>query len=56
MTDVKTWMGHAALSTTTRYVHHIPQHDAAQRLSTVFGVEVNPLGIRESATSPVSAY
>jgi integrase len=56
VTDVKTWMGHADLSTTMRYVHHIPQHDAAQRLSTVFGVEVNPLGIRESATSPVSAY
>ena len=56
VTDVKTWMGHADLSTTMRYVHHIPRHDAAQRLSTVFGVEVNPLGIRESATSPVSAY
>ena len=56
VTDVKTWMGHADLSTTMRYVHHIPQHDAAKRLSTVFGVEVNPLGIRESATSPVSAY
>jgi hypothetical protein len=37
-----------------RDVHHIPQHDAAQRLSTVFGVEVNPLGIRESATSPAA--
>ena len=49
------WQGPADLSTTMRYVHHIPQHDAAQRLSTVFGVEVNPLGIRESATSPVSA-
>jgi hypothetical protein len=36
-------MGHADLSTTMRYVHHIPQHDAAKRLSSVFGVEVNPL-------------
>jgi integrase len=26
-------MGHADITTTMIYVHHIPQHDAAERLS-----------------------
>lgn len=54
VTDVKEWMG-ADLSTTMRYVHHIPRHDAAQRLSTVFAVEVNPLGTGASQSSSVTA-
>lgn len=33
LSDVKAFMGHADISTTMVYVHHIPQHDAADRLS-----------------------
>lgn len=32
LSDVKAWMGHADIQTTMRYVHHVPKHDAAQRL------------------------
>jgi integrase len=34
--DVKDWMGHRHLSTTMRYVHHQPRHEAAQRLGRHF--------------------
>jgi len=33
LSDVKAYMGHADISTTMIYVHHVPQHDAADRLS-----------------------
>ena len=43
LTDVKVWMGHADISTTMIYVHHVPQHDAADRLSQlVSAYEANP--------------
>lgn len=29
--------GHAQMQTTMIYVHHIPQHDAADRLTWVYG-------------------
>jgi integrase len=35
LTDVKAFMGHADISTTMIYVHHVPQHDAAEKLSAV---------------------
>ena len=34
--DVKDWMGHRHLSTTMRYVHHQPRHEAAERLGRHF--------------------
>ena len=34
--DVKDWMGHQHLSTTMRYVHHQPRHEAADRLGRHF--------------------
>ena len=34
--DVKEWMGHRHLSTTMRYVHHRPRHEAAERLGRHF--------------------
>jgi len=33
LTDVKAYMGHADIQTTMIYVHHVPRHDAADRLS-----------------------
>jgi integrase len=33
LSDVKAYMGHADISTTMLYVHHVPQHDAAAKLS-----------------------
>jgi integrase len=34
LTDVKAYMGHADIATTMIYVHHVPQVDAAEKLST----------------------
>jgi integrase len=49
LTDVKAWMGHADIATTMIYVHSIPQHDAAAKLSAAFAIEssaaaVEPIG------------
>src|SRR4051794_8265095 len=33
LSDVQAYMGHADIDTTMLYVHHTPQHDAADRLS-----------------------
>ncbi len=34
LSDVKAYMGHADIATTMIYVHHVPQVDAAERLSS----------------------
>ena len=39
LSDVKAYMGHADISTTMVYVHHVPQVDAAERLSAVVAGE-----------------
>jgi integrase len=39
VTDVQHWMGHADLATTMRYVHYVPQHDNAARLTEAFTAE-----------------
>ena len=33
LSDVKAYMGHADIQTTMIYVHHVPRHDAADRLT-----------------------
>jgi integrase len=33
LSDVKAYMGHGDIATTMIYVHHVPRHDAADRLS-----------------------
>ena len=38
LSDVKAYMGHADISTTMIYVHHVPQVDAADRLSRLVAV------------------
>lgn len=35
LSDVKAYMGHADIQTTMLYVHHVPQHDAADKLSAL---------------------
>ncbi|HYM80605.1 MAG TPA: site-specific integrase [Candidatus Limnocylindria bacterium] len=42
LTDVKAFMGHADIQTTMLYVHHVPQHDAADKLSAALSAEVSP--------------
>jgi integrase len=36
VTDVQRWMGHADIQTTMRYVHYVPQHDNAAKLTEAF--------------------
>lgn len=38
---VQAWMGHADIGTTMRYVHHVPQTDAAAKLSRLLEVETS---------------
>ena len=40
--EVKAYAGHVDIATTQRYVHHIPAHDAADRLSAVVAAAVHP--------------
>lgn len=39
LSDVQAWMGHADIQTTMQYVHHVPKHDAAQRLGSLLDGE-----------------
>jgi integrase len=52
VTDVKEWMGHAHLSTTMRYVHYIPRHEAGKLLTQAFARDPVPgdrgAGVRAS--------
>ncbi|HEX3325870.1 MAG TPA: site-specific integrase, partial [Actinomycetota bacterium] len=52
LTDVKAYMGHADIQTTMVYVHHVPQHDAADRLSHLVEATEDPL--EDSVSPPVS--
>jgi integrase len=40
--EVMGFAGHADLQTTMRYAHHVPQHDAADRLSALVAQSVHP--------------
>jgi len=40
VTDVQAFMGHQSITTTMRYVHHVPRHDAAAKLSAAFAVDL----------------
>jgi integrase len=53
LSDVKAYMGHADIATTMIYVHHVPQVDAAERLSTALRAAAGPSATAEStATNP----
>jgi integrase len=50
VTDVQHWMGHADLATTMRYVHYVPQHGNAARLTAAFTAD-SDLPVSESKLS-----
>jgi hypothetical protein len=52
LSDVRAFMGHADIQTTMVYVHHVPQHDAADRLSHL--VEASEDALEESVSRAVS--
>jgi integrase len=37
ITDVQSWMGHADIATTRKYVHYAPRPEAAARLGALVG-------------------
>jgi integrase len=51
LTDVKAYMGHADVQTTMLYVHHVPQHDAADKLSAALRAEATPLELTAAPTA-----
>jgi len=42
LSDVKAYVGHADIATTMIYVHHVPQIDAAEKLSRALRVAASP--------------
>ena len=50
LSDVRAYMGHADIQTTMTYVHHVPQVDAAERLTRLVATESAPdLALASSA-------
>jgi integrase len=43
---IQAWMGHADIQTTMRYLHYVPAHDDAARLSAAFTAESAPSLVR----------
>jgi integrase len=53
LTDVKAYMGHADIQTTMIYVHHVPQNDAADKLSRLLEASMNEdVGCTPGARAP----
>ena len=50
--EVKAYTGHADIATTMIYVHHVPQHDAADRLSHLVDAAEDPL---QESVSPTAS-
>jgi integrase len=50
LSDVKAYMGHADIATTMIYVHHVPQIDAAEKLSRALQAAEAPIGEAASLT------
>jgi integrase len=42
LSDVKAFLGHSDIATTMRYIHHVPQHDAAEKLTRLLRERMNP--------------
>jgi integrase len=41
LVKIQRWMGHADIKTTMRYLHNVPQHDDAARLTAAFTAGVD---------------
>ena len=54
LSDVQAWMGHADIATTMRYVHYVPKHDAAQKLSRLLGSANVAPNVAPNARVPTS--
>ncbi|PTL59302.1 hypothetical protein C7Y72_06370 [Paraconexibacter algicola] len=56
---VQAYMDHSEIGTTMRYVHHVPRHDAARRLSAAFaedrGAPAPPPSVRPEKPSGSTA-
>jgi integrase len=51
LSDVRAYMGHADVTTTMIYVHHVPQVDAADRLSRLVAASTSTPSIDQVATA-----
>jgi integrase len=50
---IQAWMGHADIQTTMRYLHYVPAHDDAARLTAAFTAETLPRdSLRTGDTRP----
>ncbi len=52
LSDVKAYMGHADIATTMIYVHHVPQIDAAERLSAALSAAAGASPVAEPSSAP----
>jgi integrase len=49
---IQAWMGHADIQTTMRYLHYVPQHDDAARLTAAFAAEGVPRDVPRTGLIP----
>src|SRR5215211_4536390 len=45
LSDVNAYMGHAQIETTMSYVHHVPHHDAADKLTALVAYARRPVSV-----------
>jgi integrase len=54
LSDVAAFMGHADISTTMHYIHHVPRADAAARLALVMDTDEELQPIRPKVVTAIS--
>jgi integrase len=55
LSDVQAFMGHADIGTTMIYVHHVPQHDAADKLTRLVHRTMHPTAEFSTEIQPTQA-
>jgi site-specific recombinase XerC len=50
---IQSWMGHADIGTTMRYLHYVPAHDDAARLTAAFTPETVHPTVHRTADIPL---